>query len=135
MLGCDYLEPSKGIGPKTALKLIREHNGLEGAEKFIRAKMADKAEENAIAMAQAEESEPESEEGEGPDMPASSPGAGSASSPKKKVIKKKKVTSAGMQLPEYWPWREAKKLFIQPDVQKADDMDVSVKLKGTRILS
>lgn len=29
LLGCDYLDPVKGIGPKTALKLIREHGRLE----------------------------------------------------------------------------------------------------------
>jgi flap endonuclease-1 len=28
LLGCDYLEPIKGVGPKSALKLIREHGGL-----------------------------------------------------------------------------------------------------------
>jgi flap endonuclease-1 len=30
LLGCDYLDPIKGIGPSTALKLIREHKDLEG---------------------------------------------------------------------------------------------------------
>ncbi|KAH7118810.1 flap endonuclease 1 [Dendryphion nanum] len=30
LLGCDYLDPIKGIGPSTALKLIREHKTLEG---------------------------------------------------------------------------------------------------------
>jgi len=30
LLGCDYLDPIKGIGPSTALKLIREHKNLEG---------------------------------------------------------------------------------------------------------
>ena len=29
LLGCDYLDPIKGIGPNTALKLIREHGSLE----------------------------------------------------------------------------------------------------------
>ncbi|OLL22218.1 Flap endonuclease 1 [Neolecta irregularis DAH-3] len=29
LLGCDYCEPIKGIGPTTALKLIREHKTLE----------------------------------------------------------------------------------------------------------
>lgn len=28
LLGCDYLEPIKGVGPKKALKLIRTHNSL-----------------------------------------------------------------------------------------------------------
>jgi 5'-3' exonuclease len=39
LLGCDYLEPCKGIGPKTALKLIREHGSLGEVVKFIRGKM------------------------------------------------------------------------------------------------
>lgn len=30
LLGCDYLDPIKGVGPSTALKLIREHKNLEG---------------------------------------------------------------------------------------------------------
>mmetsp|Transcript_18385 Transcript_18385/g.42107 ORF Transcript_18385/g.42107 Transcript_18385/m.42107 type:complete len:352 (-) Transcript_18385:355-1410(-) len=29
LLGCDYCDPIKGIGPKTALKLIREHKNIE----------------------------------------------------------------------------------------------------------
>ncbi|KAK0569090.1 Elongation of fatty acids protein 2 [Tilletia horrida] len=29
LLGCDYLDPIKGIGPKTALKLIRDHGDLD----------------------------------------------------------------------------------------------------------
>src|ERR1700712_1828727 len=30
LLGCDYVDPIKGIGPSTALKLIRDHKNLEG---------------------------------------------------------------------------------------------------------
>lgn len=40
LLGCDYLEPIKGVGPKTALKLIREHNGLAGVMEHLREKCA-----------------------------------------------------------------------------------------------
>jgi 5'-3' exonuclease len=36
LLGCDYLESIKGIGPKTALKLIREHENIEGVLKHIK---------------------------------------------------------------------------------------------------
>lgn len=131
LLGCDYLEPCKGIGPKTALKLIREHDGLKGVVEFVRGKMAEKAKENAAAMAEAEEEEEEivpsdreSEEGGAEGGPSSSPVKVAAKSPKKK----KKVTSSGMQIPEHWPWEEAKKLFLNPDVVKADDMDVSGRL-------
>lgn len=121
LLGCDYLEPCKGIGPKTALKLLREHGGLGNVVKFVRGKMAEKAEENAVAKAEAEESEVESErESEEGGEPPSSP-VKSVKSPAKK---KKKVTSAGMQIPEHWPWEEAKKLFITPDVVKGDELEV-----------
>jgi flap endonuclease-1 len=38
LLGCDYLEPIKGVGPKTALKLIREHGDLGGVLAHLRSK-------------------------------------------------------------------------------------------------
>lgn len=38
LLGCDYLEPIKGIGPKTALKLIREHGTLGEVLKHLKEK-------------------------------------------------------------------------------------------------
>lgn len=52
-----------------------------------------------------------------------------AKSPEKKAAKKepakKKRVAGGMQLPEHWPWREAKQLFIKPDVTPADELEVS----------
>ncbi|KAF2195310.1 flap endonuclease 1 [Zopfia rhizophila CBS 207.26] len=36
LLGCDYLDPIKGIGPSTALKLIREHKNLEGVVEYMK---------------------------------------------------------------------------------------------------
>jgi flap endonuclease-1 len=36
LLGCDYLDPIKGIGPSTALKLIREHKNLEGVVEHMK---------------------------------------------------------------------------------------------------
>ncbi|OCK84485.1 flap endonuclease 1 [Lepidopterella palustris CBS 459.81] len=35
LLGCDYLDPIKGVGPSTALKLIREHKNLEGVVEVL----------------------------------------------------------------------------------------------------
>ncbi|KAK9446937.1 PIN domain-like protein [Limtongia smithiae] len=35
LLGCDYLEPIKGVGPATAIKLVREHKNLDGIVKYI----------------------------------------------------------------------------------------------------
>lgn len=29
LCGCDYLEPIKGVGPKTALKLVREYDDFD----------------------------------------------------------------------------------------------------------
>ncbi|KAH7091085.1 flap endonuclease 1 [Paraphoma chrysanthemicola] len=38
LLGCDYLDPIKGIGPSTALKLIRDYKDLEGVVAHIQSK-------------------------------------------------------------------------------------------------
>lgn len=38
LLGCDYLEPIKGVGPKSALKLIREYGSLGEIVKHLREK-------------------------------------------------------------------------------------------------
>lgn len=153
LLGCDYLEPGKGIGPKTALKLMREHGSLEEVEKFIRAKMAEKQDaaeeielEEVTVSDEGEEEEDhpesmgaldiESEDGfEREEMGEQEPGTsakpvGKEKSPEKKQkekkppIKKKKAIG-GMQLPEHWPWREAKELFIKPDVLPASEVEVS----------
>ncbi|PCH40181.1 PIN domain-like protein [Wolfiporia cocos MD-104 SS10] len=45
LLGCDYLEPIKGVGPKSALKLIREHGSLGAVIEHLRDKAAAKEEE------------------------------------------------------------------------------------------
>ncbi|EDR02356.1 uncharacterized protein LACBIDRAFT_254074 [Laccaria bicolor S238N-H82] len=72
LLGCDYLEPIKGVGPKSALKLIREYGGLKGVVKHLR--------ENSGCR--------------------------------------------GMQIPDEWPWEEAKKIFEKPDVLPADEVEL-----------
>ncbi|KZT11965.1 PIN domain-like protein [Laetiporus sulphureus 93-53] len=38
LLGCDYLEPIKGVGPKSALKLIREHGSLGAVIEHLKEK-------------------------------------------------------------------------------------------------
>ncbi len=35
LLGCDYCDKIRGIGPKTAYKLIKEHKNIEGVLKKI----------------------------------------------------------------------------------------------------
>ncbi|KAF1973397.1 flap endonuclease 1 [Bimuria novae-zelandiae CBS 107.79] len=37
LLGCDYVDPIKGVGPSTALKLIREHGTLEKVVEHMKA--------------------------------------------------------------------------------------------------
>jgi flap endonuclease-1 len=133
LLGCDYLEPIKGIGPKSALKLIREYKGLGGVVEHLREKyiifflfcsirlltltqhtrMSEKAEK---AAKNAKESEPESEadeDAEGEDGP---------SKPNKK--KKKAVGTGGVHVPDEWPWEEAKEIFMKPDVLRGSDVEV-----------
>lgn len=44
LLGCDYLEPIKGVGPKSALKLLREHGGLGEVVEHLREKQQDREE-------------------------------------------------------------------------------------------
>jgi flap endonuclease-1 len=103
---------------------MREHGSLSNIVDFIQAKMKEKADEQEAAIdAQESESEPESEDGgemiidsDGEEVPAPK-----KEKPKKK---KKKKVAGGMHIPEYWPWEEAKKLFITPDVAKGEDLEV-----------
>lgn len=71
LLGCDYLDPIKGIGPKTALKLVKEHGTLEKVIEHLKAE-------------------------------------------DKKSIK----------IPEFWPFEEAREIFREPNVQKADNLEL-----------
>lgn len=71
LLGCDYCETIKGIGPVTAYKLIKEHKNIENIIKSI--------EEN----------------------------------PKSKY-----------KVPENWPFDEARRLFLHPDVKSGSEVDL-----------
>lgn len=64
MLGCDYCENIRGIGPVTALKLIKEHGSLENVVEYIK-----------------------SNEGK-----------------------------TKWRVPENWPYKEVRELFLHPDV-------------------
>jgi flap endonuclease-1 len=66
LLGCDYLDPIKGIGPATALKLIKDHGTIEKVLPHIR--------------------------------------------------EHKK-----WEIPEDWPFEDARQLFVEPDVLPATD--------------
>ncbi len=153
LLGCDYLEPAKGIGPKTALKLLREHGSLANVVEFVRGKMAERQE----AVEEVEDEKPssvvgsddgisdidvESEDGyEKPDKEdEDGEGAEPSSSPIKKKKKveikavpqptKRKKAIGGMQLPEFWPWEQAKEIFLRPDVLPADQVEVSTLIRS-----
>ncbi|KAF8610596.1 PIN domain-like protein [Ceratobasidium sp. AG-I] len=219
LLGCDYLEPIKGVGPKNALKLMQEHGSLKEVMKVLHAKMKEKETQAAkksgkskskSKKAESDEDEDEAMESEeekkpapkakttkskmriesddeaegsdpwddtvGPSSPArtssppppSSPAASSEAGmkideedavkedaddavkedtddavkkdtdehkmeedaePKKEdeaaPKKPAPVRRGGIQVPEYYPWEEAKKLFLQPDVTPADQVDIN----------
>lgn len=72
MLGCDYCESIRGIGPVTALKLIKEHGSLEKIVEYI-------------------------ESGE---------------------------ANNKWKVPEDWPYKEARQLFLHPDVIDADEINL-----------
>lgn len=236
-MGCDYLEPIKGVGPKNAFKLMQEHGSLKEVMKVLRAKMAEREEadlkkeqktksaskkgaksskskkksedDEDEAMESEEEEKPTTkkqksskpknriesdDEGEGSDPwddpeAASSPGRASspmrASSPpasseagmkldedeeakqdntskakeepadddedhtmedaqvknedpeaKADDVPKKPapVRRGGIHVPEYYPWEEAKKLFLKPDVTPADQVEVRDSLTSPSLL-
>ncbi|CAE6423688.1 unnamed protein product [Rhizoctonia solani] len=227
LLGCDYLEPIKGVGPKNAFKLMQEHGSLKEVLKVLRAKMAEREEadlkkdhkaksaskkgsksskskkkdedDEDEAMESEEEEKPNAkkqkssksknriesdDEGEGSDpwddteavtspargsspTRASSPAASSEAGMKVGEDEDTKSTGAaemkeepadddrdhkmedieaktdddetkvdeapkkpapvrrgGIHVPEYYPWEEAKKLFLQPDVTPADQVEL-----------
>ncbi|KAG5642549.1 Elongation of fatty acids protein 2 [Asterophora parasitica] len=150
LLGCDYLEPIKGVGPKTALKLIREHKGLKGVVTHLRVKWvlyspspevyrmwveADKKKQRAAEKA--EEAQPESEsedepaatsDVEKPDHDDSDGEREVTPKPKPKPKKKGKGKGkGGVVIPEEWPWEEAKAIFVKPDVTPADEIELEWK--------
>lgn len=45
LLGCDYMEPVKGIGPKTAYKLIKEYGSIEKIKDYLEEKEEEKRQE------------------------------------------------------------------------------------------
>jgi flap endonuclease-1 len=45
---------------------------------------------------------------------------------RKEEVAEEKKKKGGIHIPEEWPWEEAKKLFEEPDVTPADQMNVRV---------
>ena len=106
LLGCDYLEPIKGIGPKTAYKLMQEYGSLEKVLRHLRAKYVPAISTQVMGLTQGNRTAAKQDDG--------------AEEGKKK--------KGGIQIPEDWPWEEAKKLFENPDVTPADQINVSMNL-------
>jgi len=49
------------------------------------------------------------------------------SAAKDEAAEEGKKRKGGVQVPEEWPWEEAKKLFETPDVTPADQLEVKFK--------
>lgn len=72
MLGCDYCDNIRGVGPVTALKLIKEHGSLEKIIEYV-------------------------ESGE---------------------------ANNKWKIPENWPYKEARELFLNPEVINGDEVEL-----------
>ncbi|KAJ3505842.1 hypothetical protein NLJ89_g7206 [Agrocybe chaxingu] len=138
LLGCDYLEPIKGVGPKSALKLLKEHGSLKAVLKHLRAKSASKkaAAESDEEASEHEEHAPTSDVEMDSDADDRSPEEKQAEAEKKEekekaaqkaAAKAKRKGKGGIQVPEEWPWEDAKKIFEKPDVLPADEIELEWK--------
>jgi flap endonuclease-1 len=150
LLGCDYLEPIKGVGPKSALKLIKEHGSLKTIVKHLRAKYVAfsivfvlntfplrRSESKKAAAAEQSDSEDVASEADEPaptsDIEVPDVQDGSEREGEEPVTKKKKASAkkgkkrkGGVMIPDEWPWEEAKKIFVNPEVLPADEVEVSM---------
>ena len=141
LLGCDYLEPIKGVGPATALRLMREHGSLEKIVEFIR-DQEPKEEEKVVPESEDEasdyatsviddsnnfESMDEEESGAKPVIRKESPKK-SKPKPTKAASKKK----GGFRIPEHWPFEEARQLFLNPEVTPASELEVSIQFMSLK---
>lgn len=107
LLGCDYCDTIKGIGPKTALKLIKEHGCIENILKHLNREkytVPDSYEPNEARKRKREEEEDADEEKEG----------------------KPKEDEDEELVPVYV---EARKLFNQHEVLSESDIDPLLKWK------
>ena len=101
LCGCDYAERIPGVGPKTALNLIKQHKNIEAIIKHLNDEEAKKSRK---AEKKAEKSS--AEEGEGAAEPSAS---------KERRAEPKKV-------PDNYPFQAARELFNNPEVLKGDDI-------------
>lgn len=97
LLGCDYLDPVRGVGPKKALKLIQDHWTLERILEHL--KQADDAKKAKASDAHGSDDD-------------------EATSIKKRL--------GGIQVPDFWPFQEARELFLTPEVQDGHTVQVCI---------
>jgi flap endonuclease-1 len=119
------LEPIKGIGPKSALKLIREHGSLGAIVSHIREKAEerDEAEKHAVGE-EDEEADTKMKEGEAKTSEGECESESEEETKRKEKRKKTAKKRGGVRVPEDWPWEAAKKLFETPDVVAAEEVEV-----------
>lgn len=105
LLGCDYLDPVRGVGPKKALKLIQEFKSLDRVLEHLQQVEAEK--EQKKKPAPEPKREPASDEDSDKETEAA---------PKKRV--------GGIHVPEFWPYEEARQLFHHPDVTDGTQVEL-----------
>lgn len=97
------------MGPKSALKYIRELGSLDKIVEHLREKCARSFRRPRALTA------PRRRQADRDEANAAAEEGG----------KKKKV--GGVQVPEHWPWEDAKRLFLKPDVQPAAELELEWK--------
>ncbi|KAF9046168.1 PIN domain-like protein [Panaeolus papilionaceus] len=126
LLGCDYLEPIRGVGPKSALKLIKELGSLKAVVAHLREKSESKKAAAAVdsdGESEVDEPAPTSDV----EMPDDDDEEEKPKKAKATKAKGKKKGKGGIQMPEEWPWEDAKKIFMNPDVTPADEIELEWK--------
>lgn len=97
LLGCDYLDPVRGVGPKKALKLIQEHKTLDAVLEHL-----------GVSPAKAEE-------------PLANDEKNNQTKTEEEAAPKKR---SGIQVPDFWPYKEARQLFEKPNVLDGANVQV-----------
>lgn len=108
LLGCDYLDPVRGIGPKKALKLIQEFRSLDRILEHLEQVEQEKEQKKKSSEAKREPMK----EGNGSDE----------SEKEAEPVPKKRA--GGIQVPEFWPYEEARNLFFHPEVTDGKQVDL-----------
>lgn len=134
LLGCDYCPGIRGIGPKTGLKLIRS---LESIENILK-------EEYGVS----ENCDTKNGKGDDADVEfIATEDEGSSSDEEKKELltkkekrslekeqksgkkKKKEPRDKRGDIPENWRYKEARKLFVEPDVKRGAFAENDLKIR------